>query len=139
MEGASADDVIGEIIQSIEIPQITMLKRFYKSLFFARRWYWLFVGGDPAVRAFLRASLFLFTIAQLLSVVPGGGDHSGLPRTIRPQAARDRRRALSDRMSNGDSNPVVMHVENGYPFPVSLRIIDELPDQFQLRNFSLMR
>ncbi len=47
------------------------------------------------------------------------------------------RRRRSDRMSNGDRNPVHLDVTNNYPFPVTLRIIDELPDQLQERKFSL--
>ncbi len=44
---------------------------------------------------------------------------------------------MSDRFSNGDENEVELLVRNGYTFPVRLEIVDELPFQFQLRNFSL--
>jgi uncharacterized protein (DUF58 family) len=44
------------------------------------------------------------------------------------------RRESADKLSNGDENPVYIHLENHYPFAVSLRLIDELPAQFQLRN-----
>jgi uncharacterized protein (DUF58 family) len=47
------------------------------------------------------------------------------------------RRDLPERFSNGDHNPVRLLVTNQYPFRVTLRIIDELPDQFQQRDFSL--
>lgn len=46
-------------------------------------------------------------------------------------------RSLSSRFSNGDDNPVTISVENGYPFAVRLEVIDELPFQFQCRDFSL--
>jgi len=113
-----------------------MLKKFYQSLFFARRWYWLFVG---VILLFVLSYglVFLFTIAQLLLLflaVVTVLDYLVLFGRRHPVTIR---RTLSDRMSNGDSNPVMLSVENGYPFPVSLRIIDELPDQLQLRNFSL--
>lgn len=38
------------------------------------------------------------------------------------------------RLSNGDDNPVYLDMANLYPFPVKLQIIDEAPDQFQLRD-----
>ncbi len=46
-------------------------------------------------------------------------------------------RRMSDRFSNGDENAVELHVRNGYTFPVRILIVDELPFQFQQRNFSI--
>lgn len=44
-------------------------------------------------------------------------------------------RETSDRFSNGDPNKVVIHVSNKYAFAVRTSIIDELPVQFQERNW----
>ena len=44
-------------------------------------------------------------------------------------------RFTSERWSNGDENKVVLHFQNNYSFPVSAHIIDELPPQFQERNW----
>ncbi len=41
------------------------------------------------------------------------------------------------RFSNGDENPVDLQIENRYSFTVYLNIIDEVPHQFQVRNFLL--
>lgn len=46
-------------------------------------------------------------------------------------------RQLPTRFSNGDPNPVRLQVGNRYPFPVQIRLIDELPAQFQIRDFHL--
>src|SRR6185369_11675919 len=43
-------------------------------------------------------------------------------------------RIIAERLSNGDKNPVVLQVRNTYPFTVKMRVIDELPNQFQSRN-----
>lgn len=113
-----------------------MLKRFYKSLFLARRWYWLF-GGVIFLFVISYGVGFLFTIAQLLLlalVLVMGMDYLILFTRRSPVTVQ---RLLSDRMSIGDSNPVHLRVQNGYHFPVRLRIIDELPDQLQIRDFSL--
>jgi uncharacterized protein (DUF58 family) len=45
-------------------------------------------------------------------------------------------RITSERWSNGDENKVVLHFQNNYAFPVSAHIIDELPPQFQERNWT---
>ncbi|HEY1038835.1 MAG TPA: DUF58 domain-containing protein [Bacteroidia bacterium] len=46
-------------------------------------------------------------------------------------------RHTNNKLSNGDENPVQLTIENNYLFPVSLTIIDEIPVQFQVRDFSL--
>ncbi len=44
-------------------------------------------------------------------------------------------RPLPKRLSNGDDNPISISLENRFSFSVKARIIDELPAQFQVRNF----
>ncbi|RMH79199.1 MAG: DUF58 domain-containing protein [Calditrichaeota bacterium] len=43
-------------------------------------------------------------------------------------------RSTPERFSNGDDNPVQITVENRHPIPITARIIDEIPFQFQLRD-----
>ncbi len=45
------------------------------------------------------------------------------------------RRLLSEKFSNSDDNPVPISLQNKYPFSVSIKVIDELPNQFQKRDF----
>ncbi|RYF85855.1 MAG: DUF58 domain-containing protein [Chitinophagaceae bacterium] len=44
-------------------------------------------------------------------------------------------RVLPPRLSNGDENKISIHLENGYSFPLNCTIIEELPVQFQERNW----
>lgn len=44
------------------------------------------------------------------------------------------RRFTPEKLSNGDENEIRIFIENFYPFKVRLRIIDELPHQFQFRD-----
>ncbi|WP_010661940.1 DUF58 domain-containing protein [Marinilabilia salmonicolor] len=44
-------------------------------------------------------------------------------------------RKLPERFSNGDVNQVSVDIENFYPFKCGLEVIEELPDQFQIRDF----
>jgi uncharacterized protein (DUF58 family) len=46
-------------------------------------------------------------------------------------------RRMNSRFSNGDENPVQITVHNPYGFPVRLRIIDEIPVGFQVRDMQL--
>jgi uncharacterized protein (DUF58 family) len=43
-------------------------------------------------------------------------------------------RSHAERFSNGDENPVRIDVENFYGFRVYVEVIDEVPEQFQLRD-----
>ncbi len=47
-------------------------------------------------------------------------------------------RLLPERFSNGDDNPVRVWVKNQFRFPVTLQLIDEVPEQFQWRKMSRM-
>ncbi len=46
-------------------------------------------------------------------------------------------RTVARRLSNGDDNPVGLEIANQYPVHISLKVIDELPIQFQRRDFAL--
>lgn len=48
-------------------------------------------------------------------------------------------RNVPEKLSNGDENPIVIKLESGYSFTVGLKIIDEIPFQFQIRNFEIKR
>ena len=48
-------------------------------------------------------------------------------------------RHTPEKLSNGDENPIQIKMESGYSFPVAIKVIDEIPFQFQLRNFELKR
>jgi len=50
-----------------------------------------------------------------------------------PQA----KRIMAERFSNGDDNKIALQVSNNNPFDVNMEVIDELPVQFQKRDFAL--
>ncbi len=43
-------------------------------------------------------------------------------------------RTMADKLSNGDPNPILVEVNNRYPFLIYTEVIDEVPEQFQYRN-----
>lgn len=46
-------------------------------------------------------------------------------------------RIMSQRFSNGDPNTIILKIKSSYKRPVKVTIIDEIPVEFQNRNFSL--
>ncbi len=44
-------------------------------------------------------------------------------------------RILPEKLSNGDENPVKIDVKNNYRFKINIKVIDEIPFQFQKRDF----
>ena len=78
----------------------------------------------------------LFPIAWIITIIIGVLFMTDL---ILLYSAKNRitaRRILPDKFSNSDPNPVSITVANYYPFTIGLDIIDELPVQFQKRDFS---
>ncbi len=45
-------------------------------------------------------------------------------------------RTTPQKLSNSDYNPISLSFKNGYPFKIKINIIDELPVQFQKRDFT---
>lgn len=48
-------------------------------------------------------------------------------------------RILPEKLSNGDENPVKIDIRNNYNFRIDLKIIDEIPFQFQKRDFLITK
>ncbi|WP_026729007.1 DUF58 domain-containing protein [Flavobacterium denitrificans] len=48
-------------------------------------------------------------------------------------------RVTPEKLSNGDLNPINLILKNHYTFPVSVKIIDEIPVQFQVRDFKIIK
>ena len=48
-------------------------------------------------------------------------------------------RISPEKLSNGDENPIRIAVRNYYTFSIFTKIIDEIPFQFQVRNFEIKR
>jgi uncharacterized protein (DUF58 family) len=46
-------------------------------------------------------------------------------------------RLLPEKLSNGDDNPIALTLQNNYNFKTELLLIDELPFQYQKRDFEI--
>ena len=48
-------------------------------------------------------------------------------------------RILPEKLSNGDQNSIKVDLKNNYPFTIKTKVIDEIPFQFQKRDFNIER
>lgn len=111
-----------------------MKKRYVKDLFINQRWYVLL--GSMVIVLFvsffasllLQPVLIVVGLILLLTIV----DYALLFFTRRGITGA---RIAPPRFSLGDENTVKVTLINSYPFRAGLAIIDELPIQFQERNF----
>ena len=49
------------------------------------------------------------------------------------------KRTTPEKLSNGDQNPIEITIRNNYTFTINAKVIDEIPFQFQTRNFEIKR
>lgn len=115
---------------------ISTFRQYLNSLFFSRRFYKVFVA---LILFFLLAYLLpvLFIVAKailLLFILIVVADYI-LLNSIRKLVWLER--SMDERFSNGDTNNIELLVENQSRYRLSITIIDELPVQFQKRDFSL--
>jgi len=90
----------------------------------------LFVLGQFYDPLFLLAKLALSLFVVLLLI-----DAALLFGTKRPIVQLSR--MLPERFSNGDDNPVSIWIHNNHNFTITTRVIDEIPAQFQIRDFCI--
>jgi uncharacterized protein (DUF58 family) len=83
-----------------------------------------FILGDyiivPKMLFFIAVALVLTDLLLLYRTKKGMQGHRFTP----------------EKLSNGDDNELRIYLENFYPFVASLRVIDEIPHQFQRRDVS---
>ncbi|MDJ1468806.1 DUF58 domain-containing protein [Cytophagaceae bacterium DM2B3-1] len=80
---------------------------------------------------------FFFTIAQVSLLVTGFLLIADILLLYRQKNGIKAKRSVPEKLSNGDDNPIDISLQNGYGFPVTIRMVDEVPFQFQLRDMDL--
>ncbi len=115
----------------------TVKNNLFQILFFTNRLYFL-LGGN--ILLFILSFFVppIFNIALIAFIVLMGIVLLDMILLIlRPSTIVSMERKASNRFSNGDDNEVLLDFRSGYPFPVFVSVIDELPLQFQRRDFLL--
>ncbi len=114
------------------------MKRFFRQLYLTTFTFYV-LGGVAALFAFAFFFPRLYLAAQFAFFVYIGLILLDIVLLFRTREGVTGERTLPEKFSNGDENPVTVKLVSRYPFTVKVRVIDELPEQFQLRDFGITR
>jgi uncharacterized protein (DUF58 family) len=110
-----------------------MIKKFFASLYLSTRFFiaagilavlfvctYFFSAFYVIVKTIFNITVLLFLVDILLLYIL--------------RDAITAKRIAAEKLSNGDDNPFIIELTNLYPFPIDVKVYDELPEQFQLRD-----
>jgi uncharacterized protein (DUF58 family) len=109
--------------------------KFIRSLYFNRRFFiCLFTLVGIFIAGYIWQLLFAFAkITTVAFFVLSATDILMLYIGKRTIFAR---RDIPEKLSNGDENEIRIYIENHYRFAINVNLIDEIPFQFQVRDFN---
>lgn len=112
------------------------MKKFLKSLYLKKRF---FIALFSLAVLFVVSYLFpeWFGVAKLLLFVLIGLFLLDIFLLYRNKLGIQAERHLPEKLSNGDENPIEIMVANRFRFKTSVKLIDELPVQWQIRDFKI--
>lgn len=112
------------------------MKKLFKNIYLQKRFFIVLVSLIlgflvsyiyPDIFGAVKLLFFLFVLALVVDIIlifASKGNIHG-------------ERLLPDKLSNGDENPIKIRLINTYLFQVYIKIIDEIPHQFQKRDFGI--
>ena len=111
------------------------MKRFFKHIYLTGRF---FTSVSILVLLFIVAYMFpgLLVMVQMLFFVFLGLVMLDFLLLFKQKGIKASR-VLPEKLSNGDDNPIEISLQNNYNFTSHLQIIDELPFQYQKRDFGI--
>ncbi|MBS1486201.1 MAG: DUF58 domain-containing protein [Bacteroidetes bacterium] len=109
------------------------MKKFFRSLFLSNRLFTLLgsIAGLFILTFIFQGLYFLPKIFFFVLLAVVVADALLLYRVKKGLTGN---REVADKLSNGDENEILIHLQNYYPFKSYLRIYDETPHQFQRRD-----
>ncbi len=112
------------------------MKRFFKSLYLQPLFFLVLIGlATLFVLSFFATGLF--AAVKLLVVVLTCLTVFDCILLYKNKTGIQAKRMVPEKLSNGDKNNIDITLINRYLFNVRLKIIDELPKQWQIRDFSI--
>jgi uncharacterized protein (DUF58 family) len=106
-----------------------------KSLYFSNRFFTL-AGVIATVFVFSYFVPYLLPFARAFFVLWLGISLSDFLLLFYARTAIEGSRLAPERLSNGDQNEIRIFLRNALRIPVSVSVIDEIPEQFQARNLN---
>ena len=112
--------------------------KFFKQLYISNFFFYLLLGGIvllccsfifPVLYTATLLVLFILAVFFLLDILILFSSKNGIVA----------KRTTPEKLSNGDDNPISISVRNYYTFAIQTKFIDEVPFQFQVRDFEITR
>lgn len=112
--------------------------KFIKNLYISNFFFYVLLG---IIMLFLCAFFFPFLYRATCILVLGLGVFFLMDIMILffAKTGIEGTRITPEKLSNGDVNLINISIKNYYTFPVTAKIIDEIPFQFQVRDFEIKR
>ena len=111
-----------------------IIKFFGQSLYLGKMAYYV-AASAVILYVFSYFIPVLFDVASLLLILLGVSVLVDGFLVFGKRYALRAERITAERWSNGDENKVALHFQNNYSFPITADVVDELPVQFQDRNW----
>ena len=108
--------------------------KFYKSLYIHSRFF-AYISGVAALFLISYWIQIFYNLAWVATLTLVFFIAFDLVLLYKTKNGIHSKRNLPDKFSNSDENQVAIFLENNYAIPVFLNIVDELPIQFQKRDF----
>lgn len=106
-----------------------------RSSFFLNRVAYYIAGVAAASYVISYFLPFLFVVGHIILVLLAISVFVDIILMYSKRKGISANRSTAERFSNGDQNRVLLQIVNDYPFPVMISVIDEVPVQFQERNW----
>ncbi|HSD14548.1 MAG TPA: DUF58 domain-containing protein [Flavobacterium sp.] len=112
--------------------------QFFKKLYLNNLFFYVLLGIMASfVLAYFFPSLYKVCLLLLFLLMAFSGLDIVLLFASRQYIKASRK--APEKFSNGDENGVTIKLRSHYSFPVFVKVIDEIPFQFQMRNFEIDR
>lgn len=108
--------------------------KLFRTLFLTNRFFYA-LGSIATLFVVGFFAPFVFTVAQVLLLMLAILTLIEIVVLYRQKNGVELLRVLPERLSNGDENKISLQLKNKYNFDVFLNMIEELPYQFQKRDF----
>jgi len=111
-----------------------IIKFFGQAFYFARMAYYI-AAGAVVLYVFSYFIPVLYDAASIILILLAVSILLDSFLVFGKRYALRAERITSERWSNGDENKVFLNFQNNYSFPITANVVDELPIQFQERNW----
>ncbi len=117
---------------------MTFIKKIASEFYLHNRFYYFGIGVVvimvvsffiPFLFLPAQIALYILLLFLLFDILLLFNAHRGIHAT----------RILPEKLSNGDQNTVIIEITNHYGFKINCEIIDEIPEEFQVRDFIITK